>query len=135
MKIKIKLLASVMLLFSAVSAFADQVVIEAIVGDKISRFELKPEQGDFLMSYQSNYLQKAKTRIGKKNYDYVVRVVNGVIAKQVMDSKLLNCNRDLTLVQYTNDAGKTHSTKVCLFGSSPSSIAVLDLINTMSAGL
>ena len=139
MKTKMNQLTVILGLFTfcSVAAFADEVVIEANIGDKTSRFQLKPEHGNFVMSYQSNYLQKAKTNIGKKNYDYVVRVVNGVIASQQpgSDLKSLNCNRDRTLVQYTNDAGKIHSTKVCLFGNSPASHTIMNLINTMSAGI
>ena len=118
-------------------AFADEVYIEANIGDRTSQFRLKPEHGDFVMSYQANYLKVSKTLIGKKNYQYVVRVVNELIstASQSKVPNPLLCHRDQTLVQYTHDLGKVTSTKLCLLDHSAQSEVILNLINTMVDGI
>jgi hypothetical protein len=122
----------------ASTSHADESLIRAQVGDKLSEFQIaNPEKGKYLLTYRGDSAVISERALGKRNHDFVTKMVSQMTSgpSAIMSRPSASCARDLTTVKYTDDQGKANTVTVCLFDRSADSIRVQDLLNVLFMGL
>lgn len=115
-------------------ALADEIRIKTTFGENASTFTVRPVNSDHVLSLESNQVGRRQVKIGKKNYEFVLRSSHQVIRlAQEANSKSAksNCERDLSVVTILSPKEKESSAQVCLLANVPSSKELRSLLNVL----
>jgi hypothetical protein len=112
---------------------AEELNIQASVGDRVSHFNLKVVKGEYLLTHQVNEVQKNQVKIGKKNFEVTKKKLNELLSMKSDQQK--DCERDASFVEYKTDAGKPNRAELCYLADHPKSKALRELVNLLLAAV
>ena len=126
------------LLMINTSAVAEEIKIKASVGDHSSTYTVTLAKGEFFLNFETYGGNPKKIRIGKKNYDFVLRTSQDVIRlanKVNQKGAEIICQRDLSSVTILGSKGKVTAAQVCLLAKQPASTELRSLLNVLQMGI
>ncbi len=124
----------VLVLLISHGALADEIRIQASVGEKTSTYTVTLEKNERMLRYHSSSGDSSSSKIGNKNYEFVLHASKEVIRQAIEENKKgskLSCQRDLSTISVVGPKGYASSAQVCLFSNEPSVVALRKLLNVL----